>query len=133
MKMAKQLLLLAATFCLLGPALLFLEKAVITADAAQQALPIALLATFFFSLTLLELGIADRLRRTKSSMITGFYLTMKVVRILLSAIILVVYAYFVKQNLTAFAINLAAFYIVTMIFVTRISMKAETKNKKVKS
>lgn len=49
------------TYCILGPLLLFTESKLYGSDAMRQALPITLLAIFFFAYNLASLAIFRKL------------------------------------------------------------------------
>ena len=131
----KSAAILAIIFFIVCPLLLLIEKSFITIEASQQALPIAVIACIYFFTALIDISVCQRLRRTDSKMLMGFHLLMNVLRLLLSALIIIVYAIFIKQNLMVFVINVSVFYLLTMAFCTAKHLKAEkeyTKNKRKK-
>jgi len=128
MKLLKPILLLALVYVLLSCALLWAERLIFGNEGLRQAFPIACLSAFFFGLTLAELYISGRLRKSgDESGLNRFLLLMKAVRLLLSALIFAVYAVAVKQGLVPFAVNVLAFYIVTMLFTTIYYVRAEKR------
>lgn len=130
MKIMKPISLLALIYCCVGPLLLVLEQYSCNVPPAQQALPITLLAVFFFTYSLLELYLFDRLISSGSKKLTHFYLVSKMTRLMLCVLILVGYGFLVREGLLTFAINLFAFYMVTMVFTTVCCTIAERKKKK---
>ncbi|QFQ11834.1 hypothetical protein C7Y71_001690 [Pseudoprevotella muciniphila] len=134
-KVLKSAGILAIIFFIAGPLLLLIEKSFITIEASQQALPIAIIACIYFFAAMTDICICEKLRRTDSKMLMGFHLLMNVLRLLLSALIIIVYAIFIKQNLMVFVINVSVFYLLTMAFCTAKHLNAEkeiTKNKRKK-
>lgn len=131
MKLFRSFAILALIYMLLGPILLFGESMVIGAEATKQALPITIVAVCFFAYNMLMLSAFERLLEKRSKSVTGFYLINNVTRLILSVIILVIYAVMVKQGLLVFAINLAIYYLVTVIFTCYHCVKKETYIKSV--
>lgn len=130
MEIFRTLLVLALTFFVLGPALLLVEYYIQGPVAFGQLLPISFLAMFFFAYSMASIRILKYLIQEQPKQIVGFYLISKVFQLLLCVLIFIVYAIFVKTNLHAFAINLLAFYITTLIFMTIYNVRIEHKMKK---
>ena len=127
--------ILAIIFFIVGPLLLLIEKSFITIEASQQAIPIGVIACIYFFAAIIDLSISERLRRTESKMLMGFHLLMNVIRLLISVLIIIVYAIFIKQNLMVFVINVSVFYLLTMAYCTSVHLRSEkeiTKNKRTK-
>ncbi len=103
------------TYCILGPLLLFTESKLYGSDAMRQALPITLLAIFFFAYNLASLAIFRKLLYSGSKSITIFYLTSKLMRLLLCMVIFIGYGILVRSSLLLFAVNLVVFYIVSIL------------------
>lgn len=132
MKLLKPLFVLAVVYCILGPLLLFTEGKLLGQTANQQALPITVLAVCFFIYSMLVMTISARLRADNSKRMTGFYLINNVARLLMSVLILLVYAMFVKQNLLVFTVNLFVFYIVTVVSNSLYSIRNESNTSNTK-
>ena len=130
MKLIKPLSILALIYCCLGPLLLIIETQVAHISPAQQALPITLLAVFFFTYSLLGLYVFNKLMDSHSKSVTHFYLISKTLRFVLCMAAIVIYGVITREGLLAFAINLFVFYMVTVIYTTFYCAKAEYKNKK---
>ena len=129
MKIIKPLALLALIYCCLGPILLFAETNFMKASPMQIALPITLLAAFFFAYTLLSLTIFNHLKEKHSSKLTAFYLASKMIRLFFCIIILVAYGILHRAGMLTFAINLFAFYLVTVIYTSYYGIKEEHKKR----
>lgn len=106
---------MAIAYCILGPLLLFIESKLYGSDAMRQALPITLLAIFFFAYNLASLAIFRKLLYSGSKSITIFYLTSKLMRLLLCMVIFIGYGILVRNSLLLFAVNLVVFYIVSIL------------------
>lgn len=83
--------------------------------ALQQAPFLVITATLFFALSLASHAIYQIVMRRGGSIITGFYMLCKVVRLFLAIAILMIYAIANRQNLLAFSLNLLALYTVSMV------------------
>lgn len=128
--MIKPITILALIYCCVGPLLLLVESNISNATALQQALPITLLAVFFFSYSLLSLYIFNHLIVHNRKSVTSFYLISKTLRFFLCIVGLVCYGIITREGLLTFAINLFVFYMVTVIYTTIYCAKTEYKNKK---
>lgn len=106
---------MALIYYLLGPLLLLIETKVYGGDAIRQALPITILATFFFTYNLVSLIIFNKLHRSGSKSIPTYYLASKLLRLLLSMMIFTCYGLLINNDMLLFAINLVAFYFVSII------------------
>ena len=130
MKLLKPLGILALIYCCLGPLLLLCETSIANVSPLQQALPITLLATFFFSYSYVILYVFNKLIGKHSKSLTHFYLVSKTLRFFLCIVIIVVYGIVCREGLLTFAINLFVFYLVTVLYTTVYCIKLEYKNKK---
>lgn len=128
-KILKPIGILALIYCVTGPALLFIEHLCGLDEAISQALPITLLAAFFFFYSYISLLVFHHLYAKKSKGLTGYYLIDKTVRLLLSILILLVYDLAIGRDIAAFAINLFVLYVVTMVFTSYYCIKKEQKAK----
>ena len=129
MKLIKPLSVLALVYCIIGPILLFIERSWEGTEALHQALPITLLAVFFFIYSFLSLALFHRLLSKNSKALTSYYLAGKTLRLLLSIIIITGYGILIREGLLIFAINLFIYYIVTAIFSSIYCIKEENKTK----
>lgn len=116
--------------CLLGPILFLLEVHLKGPQAQQQLAPITLVGILFFVLTALEISAGAWLHKTNSKAITGYYLIMKVVRLLVIAMIIIIYGLLGCQNVLLFAINVIVFFFVTLIYTSAYFMMVEYHKKK---
>ena len=132
MKLIKPLGILALIYCCLGPLLLVVEAKAGLVSPMQQALPITLLAVFFFTYSLLGLYLFNKLIGRQSKSVMHFYLISKTLRFFLSMVLIVIYGVLIREGLLAFAINLFVFYLVTVVVTTLYCAKAEHNNKKSK-
>lgn len=129
MKLLKPLGILAALYCCLGPLLLLAGTKFGNISLRQSTLAIILLAVFFFSYSLVSLAVFHKLLAQKSKVITTYYLGEKTVRLLICIGILIVYALFQKEGLVNFTMDIAAFYLVTMVYTSYYCIKEERRNK----
>ena len=116
--------------CILGPLLLLTEVYFYNSQAQQQIGPIFLVGIFFFIFTTIEIFFGAWLHKQRNKIITSYYLLMKIVRILVLSIIIVVYALMGGSNLQLFAMNVFAFYLVTLFFISAYFMVVENHKKK---
>lgn len=131
MKLIKPISMLALIYCCLGPLLLVIESHLLpNASAIQQALPITILAVFFFSYSLVSLYIFNKLIETRHKSVMHFYLISKTLRFFICIVLIVGYGIVSREGLLTFAINLFIFYLVTVIYTTVYCARAEYRNKK---
>ncbi len=116
MNMVRPLLLLALILGLLGSLLFFAECAIIGRAAFTQALPIALLATVYFTYAMGAMAFLRRVARQEGKAATGFLLLNNVVRFLLTIIVLTIYGLVVREQFLVFTVNLFVFYVVASVF-----------------
>lgn len=128
MKQIKNIVLAALCYMLAGPVLLFIDFLVLGKGAYQQALPITLLASVFFAYTLAVCTFSDKLRSMAQKTLTAFYLANNVIRLLLTAIILVVYCVATDVNRLPFAVNLFVYYLLTVVWTSYYIIKKENVN-----
>lgn len=130
MKILKPISILALIYCIIGPVLLFTEHLIGLDKEINQALPITLLSAFFFIYSYMSLLIFHNLYSKRDKRLTGFYLIDKIVRLLLSVLILLVYGLICGKDIVAFAVNLFTLYLVTMFFSSYYWIKKEQKYNK---
>ena len=116
--------------CVLGPILFLLEVHLKGPQAQQQLAPITLVSIMFFVLTALEISAGAWLHKTNSKAITGYYLLMKVVRLLVIAMIIIIYGLLGCQNVLLFAVNVIVFFFVTLIYTSAYFVMVEYHRKK---
>lgn len=122
--MIKQICLLAVALGLLGPLLLFAE-ARFAGDSAEQALPIALIATGFFAYSATSVVLFHHLRNHNRRMLVSYYLGERIVRLLLSLIALLAYLFSGRSGILLFAVNLLAYHIASLLLMSTIQIKTE--------
>ena len=130
MKLVKPISILALVYFVLGPLLLIAETCIGHISPAQQALPITLLAVFFFTYSLLSIYLFNKWVAKQPKRITHFYLISKTLRFFLCIVMLVIYGITVREGVLTFAINLFVFYMATVVCTTIYFAKYEYKNKK---
>ena len=129
-KVLKPIGILALIYCFIGLVLLFSEHFMGLDKAINQALPITLLSVFFFTYSFISILIFHNLYSKRSKRLTGFYLIVKVVKLLLSILILLVYGLIGGKGIIVFAVNLFTLYLVTMLFWSYYWIKKEQKYNK---
>ena len=130
MKILKPISILALIYCIIGPVLLLTEHLMGLDKEMNQALPITLLSVFFFIYSYISLLIFHNLYSKRNKRLTVFYLIDKIVRLLLSVLILLVYGLICGKDIVAFAVNLFTLYLVTMFFSSYYWIKKEQKYNK---
>ena len=133
MKSLKPLILLTLIYLLLGPLLLWIEVAVAGNAAVRQAAPITVIAVVFFAYHLLWFSVLERLRSKGSKRLTQALLAGSVVRMLLALLLVVGYCFIMKEGHLLFAINLMAYYVVTLVATSLVAIKSERKASQTKS
>lgn len=126
-KIVKPALFMALVFCVVGPLSLFIEQQVVGRDALHQALPIALLASFFFTYSFCSLLVFQRLISNKGKVAPAYYMADKMLRLLLCAILLVIYGCLKRPDIILFSVNLFVFYLTTMVFTNIYCIREEKK------
>lgn len=118
--MIRTLTLLALTYLAGGPLLLLAEGRIVGTTALHQALPITAVAGVFFALSLAILAMHNHLRVKRPNVLLSFFLTAKVVSLLVSISLLVCYGLCVGggQSLLLFAINLFLLYLVMLVLTS---------------
>lgn len=84
-------------------------------------------ATAFWSFTLVEFYMTDSIDRKNDSKIASFYFLFKGARFILVLFALLICKIVGVSDLFLLVVNVIAFYIVTLIFVTIIFVKKESK------
>ena len=114
-------------YCLLAPILYIMEYYIGGQEIIRMALPLCLLALFFFLVTSCEMLIVRQWKATNSKILTNGYLMLKMMRLLLSVILLTCYLLLKGPQPLYFAISLLVFYFAAIIFTTIIYVKSERK------
>lgn len=128
MKVVRPLALLALTYCLLGPLLLFVEsRTSFGREAFVQAFPMAVLSSLYFIYTYVSLWVFHRLYATRGHIPPYFYMASKTLRLLLSIVLLIVYGVWIHQGILLFAVNLFVYYLATMTFTNIYCLRQEKK------
>lgn len=125
MKTGKAVALLALIYCLLGPILYGMETAICGSEARMQALPITALAVFYFTYSYISIQIHQSLLVKNSKLLPTYYLATKMIRLILSLVILVIYGLLHKEGIIMFAANLFAYYIATVVYMSVYLIKKE--------
>lgn len=112
--------------------LLFLaENAWMGREIAVQQMPcIVGVATLFFALGLFSALLYIRIMRGGGRQAAGFYVLNQGLRLMLAVAVLLFYAFIVRTNLVAFALNLFVLYIVEIVFSLIYSTRMEHLTKK---
>lgn len=126
MRVFKSTGLYALVLCVACPLLFLAEHHYRGSEAMQQARPLMLTAIVCFAITALDFFLGDRLQRTQSKALTGYYLLMKVVRMLVLILLFIVYALVSGENLLLFSLNLLILFVITVAFSTVHYTKAES-------
>lgn len=64
---------------------------------------------------------------------TGFYLGNKIIRLLVTIMLIVTYALIVKEGLLLFAVNAFALHIITMAYMGYYCIREEQKRKQIQT
>lgn len=126
--MIKQISILAATFCLLGPILLFVEKRLID-GAVSQAFPIALIAICYFAYSAVSIVLFHYLRKQNSRQLLGYYLGERIVRLSLGLVAIVLYALSARSGILLFAANLLIYHLASLLLMSTFQIKTEKAQK----
>ena len=125
--MWKAMLPLAIGYGLTG-SLLYLASCHIWGETAYAlALPIVALAVFFFSYTLGSLWFFHRLLSTQPGALTAYYLGSKMLRLVLTALVLVVYGLAGGGCLVGFALTAFLFYLIAAVTASIYCVKQEKR------
>lgn len=130
MRVLKSTGLFALVLCVACPLLFLAEHHYRGSEAVQQAWPLMLTAMICFAVTALDFFLGERLRRTQSQALTGYYLLMKAVRMLVLILFFVAYALVSGENLLLFSLNLLVLFVITVAFSTAYYAKAESYARK---
>lgn len=110
------LLLKAVTLCVSCVLLFIIELLLAGRDAAVQQTPyMVLTATLFFALSTLGSLLYKVVMQQGGKRAISYYLLDKVVRLFLTIVLMVLYAFANGSNLLLFAINLLVLYMVSII------------------
>lgn len=119
------------TLCLVSLSMLLIELTLMGREAAlQQAPHLAITATLYFALSYGCHAIFVWVIKQGGKRAIGFYMAEKLVRILFTAVILLVYALHDHRNLLAFAMNLIALHLACTIASITFYVKVEQNFKK---
>ena len=113
---------------MLGPALLLVEGK-FAAEAASQALPIALIATCFFAYSSLSVVILHYLKKRNSAHLLEYYLGERLVRLVISMAVLIIYIMTDRPAPLLFAVNLMVYYLFSMLITSAFQIQTEKKKK----
>ncbi len=125
MKLLNPLCLLLVLYLLTGGLLYAVGNFIPALHTDAQALGITVIASALFLHTTFSLFLLHHLAEQGGKTLTAFYLIEKVTRLLLCAILLVLYGVLVKTGILAFAMDLLALYVVTAGFTTYYSLRME--------
>lgn len=127
----RPVLTLAVVYIALGLLLLGIECCVIDSQRAHaQALPIAIVATEFYAYSCVSLVFHNRLLKQGSKYVTAFHLANHTFRLLLAILTLLVFALIIpRDHLVPFTVNIAAFYVITMMLTAHYSIKVENRKR----
>lgn len=124
--MLKKIIILAVIYCVVGPLLLLAETAMSGTAARTQAGAITFLAVFFFTFSFVTMRIHQNLQKSqKTEILSTYYLAIKMIRLLLSAVLLVLYGFLFKESTILFAANLVVFYLITAVYMSIYFVKQE--------
>lgn len=118
MRTRKAIALLALIYCLLGPILYGMEILISGSEARMQALPISALAVFYFAYSYVAIQIHKSLLVRNPKRLPVYYLAIKMIRLILSLFILVLYGLLHKEGIIMFAANLLVYYIATVVYMS---------------
>lgn len=113
----RYIIILAITYVLLGPLLLYVESRIFGSVALHQALPITVIAVIYFAYSKVVMSLIERGGRSGRQPL-GLFLLDNVVRFFMTCIILVVYGFVNRDGIVHFGINLLVYYLATLIIVT---------------
>lgn len=121
---------LSIGYLIIGPILLFIEYALLGNSALQQSFLIALTAVFFFVYSMISLAIFHKLLNSDGKGLVGYYLADKMIRMVLCAVIVVVYGVIGCDGLIPFTINLLILYLFTVIYTNIYCVKRDKNSRK---
>ncbi len=128
MKVYAFLGILMVLYCVLAPILLLVENVMVGTDVYAQVLPMFLLSVGFFTYSVGTMFLFRHLWNKKSTALTGYYLADKVIRLLLCVAVLTVCGFVMtRDHFFVFAINMFAFYVVTVLATVIYNIKVEKK------
>lgn len=120
--------ILMVLYCVLAPILLLVENVMVGTDVYAQVFPMFLLSVGFFAYSMGSLALFRHLWNKKSAALTGYYLVDRVIRLLLCVAVLIVCGFVMpRDRFFVFAINMFAFYVVTVLATTIYNIKVEKK------
>lgn len=119
------------TLCLVSLAMFFIELTLMGMEAAlQQAPHLVITATLYFALSYGCHAVFIWLMKQEGKRAIAFYMAEKLVRLLFTAILLLVYALNEPRNLLAFAMNLIALHLASSIASITFYVKVEQNIRK---
>ncbi len=86
---------------------------------------VALPAVVFFVYALCAIGIFQILLKKMSRLVLTFHMFNNIVRIVLAALLIFLYGYFIGEGILVYAINLLVFYLLIVIMVSRALLRAD--------
>ena len=119
--------LLALAQVIFGVILFFIELWTMNVSNFEIARSITLTSVIYFSFTLLEMSITNALKDKDSSYFIGVNLGFSLLRMILTIVILFICKRNDSFNFALIFINLAAFYILTLVFSAWHRTKLSTK------
>ena len=119
--------LLALVQVIFGVILFFIELWTMNVSNFEIARSIILASVVYFAFTLLEMSIANALKNKDSSYFIGVNLVFSLLRMILTIVILFICKRNDSFNFALIFINLAAFYILTLVFSAWHRTKLSTK------
>ena len=119
--------LLALAQVIFGVILFFIELWTMNVSNFEIARSIILASVVYFAFTLLEMSIANALKNKDSSYFIGVNLVFSLLRMILTIVILFICKRNDSFNFALIFINLAAFYILTLVFSAWHRTKLSTK------
>ncbi len=118
MKAATTSLLLALTLLIAAPLLMFLEIRLVGNEPIGQTLPLIGTAVILWLSGVAEAFVLQAIGREKVSLQLKALMLCKVLRFLLSALLLIAYAILATGDTRLFAVNLIVFYFVVTAVLT---------------
>ncbi len=125
MRLLRPLSLLLVLYLLTGTLLYVAGNFIPALQTEARAAGITVIAIALFVHTAFSLFLLRHLAAQDGKTLTVFYLIKKVTRLLLCAVLLVLYGVLVKTGILAFAMDLLALYVVTAGFTTYYCLRME--------
>ncbi len=123
MPLLRPLALLALVFLVLGPLLFVIEKQTAIASSNVTAIAIVLIATCYWTYSLIMLSTTKHMATMKSALSVYALLGFSLLRLLVCILLIVGYAVIVKNDIVCFIINVLAFHLTTLLATGAAQMK----------